>query len=595
MFLRRRLAWSFILLEVACGVLHATVRYAVTLADPVRHVLQLSMEIPAGRDSRELQLPVWNALYQVRDFSQFVTNIHAADFAGHPLALVQLNKSRWKLTGAKNGARVEYEMFAGDPGPFGAELNRTHAFFNLAEILLYSDDTRGDAWQVEFRNVPAGWKVATSLDQDGSVFQAKNYDELVDAPVEIGAFQEQGFKGDCGNYRVVVDSAAAATILTKIVPAIEKIVNAATAWMDDCPFRSYTFLYHFSDAPNNGGMEHAYSTAITMPATSIESDLDSFTAVTAHEFFHLWDVKRIRPQSLEPVDYTRENYTSALWFSEGVDSAAADLIRLKAGLLDESGYLSRVAQRVGELQARPAHLTQSVEQSSLDAWLEKYSYYGVPDRSISYYDKGELLGVLLDLKLREATQGKQSLQTLFRWMNGHYSKQGRFFPDSDGVCDAAEKLSGADFREFFADYVSGVHEIPWNTFFAPVGLHVVTEVMTYADPGFYAVQKFNRPPAIVRVQPGGAAEQAGVKPDDEIVSINGAPAGQDFGQQIDKVGAGALLHMRIRRNGEPLELQWTLGERRITVYRLEDVPAITPQQRAARRGWLSGSAGKSTR
>jgi predicted metalloprotease with PDZ domain len=198
------------------------------------------------------------------------------------------------------------------------------------------------------------------------------------------------------------------------------------------------------------------------------------------------------------------------------------------------------------------------------------------------------------LKLREATHEKQSLQTLFRWMNENYAKQGRFFADSEGVRAAAEKLSGADFREFFADYVSGVREIPWDTFFAPVGLHVVTEEVLYADPGFDAVQKFDRPPAIVRVQPGSPAEQAGAKAGDEIVSINGAPAGRDFGPQIDKVGAGAVLHLRIRRDGEPLELQWTLGERRIRIYRLEDVPAITPQQRAARASWLSGVAEKST-
>ena len=589
----RRFVWRFILLVAACDALHATVRYTVTLTDPVRHLIHVSMEIPAGRDSRELQLPVWNALYQVRDFAQFMDKANATDLGGHSLPLVQLNKSRWSLSGAKGGAHIEYEMFANDPGPYGAELNRTHAFFNLAEILLYSDDTRRDLEEVDFRDVPVGWKIATSLAQEGAFYRAKTYDDLVDAPVEIGTFQERDFKGACGNYRVVVDSAEAASILNKIVPSVEQIVNAATAWMDECPFQTYTFVYHFSDTPNNGGMEHAYSTAITIPMASIENDLDSFTSVTAHEFFHLWNVKRLRPQSLYPVDYTRENYTTALWFSEGVDSTVADLIRLKAGLLDESGYLYRLSQGIRELQSRPARLTQSVEQSSLDAWLEKYSYYDRPDRSISYYNKGELLGVMLDLKLREATHEKQSLQTLFRWMNENYAKQGRFFADSDGVRGAAEKLSGADFREFFADYVSGVREIPWDAFFAPVGLHVVTEEVLYANPGFDAVQKFDRPPAIVRVQPGSAADQAGAKADDEIVSINGRPAGRDFGPQIDKVGAGAIIHLTIRRAGEPLELQWTLGERRIKIYRLEDVPAITSQQRAARASWLSGVAGKS--
>jgi predicted metalloprotease with PDZ domain len=588
MFARPRLLFAVALIA-ACSQVHATVRYTVTLADPVRHLVQVTMEIPAGRDSHELQLPVWNALYQVRDFAQFMDSIRATDLAGTPLSLVQLNKSRWHLTGTEKGARIEYQMFSNDPGPYGAEFNQQHAFFNLAEILLYADDTRGDETEIQFRNVPSAWKTAISLSQQGQGYQAKNYDALVDAPIEMGTFEENDFSGDCGRYRVVVDGANAASILAKIVPPIQRIVNSATAWMSDCPFQTYAFIYYFGSSPSTGGMEHAYSTAITLPTSDID-DLERFTSVTAHEFFHLWNVKRIRPQSLEPVDYTREDYTNSLWFSEGVDTTAADSIRLHAGLLDETRYLDRLGQAITELESRPAHLTQSVEQSSLDAWLEKYPYYGLPERSISYYNKGELLGVVLDLKIRELTHGKQSLQSLFREMNEREAKQGKFFADSEGVREAVQRVTGADFHDFFREYVAGLREIPWNTFFSYVGLRVSTVDVEIAQRGFEAVQEFNRPPIVVTVQPGSDAEQAGLKPDDELVSINGIAAGRDFERQIEAIGPGGILRLRVRRNGAPLDFQWKLGAQRVKVYRLEDLPSIIPEQKTARRQWLYGSS-----
>ena len=582
-----RLQLIAVLLVAWCSQVHATVRYRVTLADPVRHLVQVAMEIPAGGDARELQLPVWNALYQIRDFAQYLDFLRATNLEGHPLPLTQLDKSRWQLIGAEKGARIEYQMFSSDPGPYGAELNPQHAFFNLAEILLYSDDTRAEEAEVEFSKIPAGWKIATSLALHGSSYAARNYDALVDAPVEISRFEERDFSGDCGRYRVVVDASKAASILAKIVPSIQRIVNSASAWMNDCPFQAYTFVYHVSDSPNDGGMEHAYSTAITLPLGDID-DPERFTSITAHEFFHLWNVKRIRPQSLEPVDYTREDYTNALWFSEGVDTTVADSIRLRAGLLDESRYFDRIAQAITELENRPAHLTQSAEQSSLDAWLEKYSYYAVPERSISFYNKGELLGVLLDLKLRELTRGKQSLQSLFRWMNEHYAKQDKFFSDSDGVHSAVEQLSGADFREFFTDYVAGVREIPWNSFFASVGLGVKKVDVSIAHPSFEAVQKFDRPPVVVKVEPGNEAEHAGLRADDEIVSINGIAAGRAFEQQIQAIGPGGILRLRVRRHGVPVDFEWKLEAQRAKLYRFEDLPSVSSEQKTARSEWLYG-------
>ena len=570
----------------------ALVRYTLFLSNPEQHTVHVAMELPPGHKSHELQLPVWNALYQIRDFSQYMTWIRARDTKGYSLRVTQLNKSRWQVSGTQDGAQVEYETFADNPGAYGAQLNRRHAFFNLAEILLYTDDMRTAATQVRFENLPEQWKIATPLSQSGEYYHAENYDRLVDAPVEIGTFDERDFTAACGKYRVVVDADSATQILAKIVPPIQRIVAAATNWMNDCPFETYTFIYHFSDVPGEGGMEHAYSTAISLGAKDVVDGLDRVLGITAHEFFHLWNVKRIRPQSLEPVDYTKENYTTVLWFSEGVDSTVSQYIQLRAGLLNEQQYLKHLSEEITELENRPAHLTQSVEESSEDAWLEKYSAYSLPQRSISYYNKGELLGILLDLEMRRRSYNQISLRELFQWMNEHYAKPGEYFADSKGVEEAAELLTHSDFHEFFAKYVAGVEEMRWDDLFAPVGLRITKSEVVFPAPGFDAVQKFDQPPIVVEVYPGTEAENAGVVSGDVILQLNGQPAGRDFSKQVAKLIPGEKLTLVIRHEGGQKTVSLKLGSRRRTVYQLVDLPAVTSQEKALRADWLFGGTGR---
>jgi len=565
------------------------VHYTISLANPEKHLVEVTIDVPPGAGNRELQLPVWNALYQVRDFSQYMNWIRA-DSAGKPLLLTQRNKSRWKISGAENGARVQYEMFSDIPGPYGVQLNSQHAFFNLAEILCYIEEERGDPVEVEFRNLPAGWKTATPLPPHGSGFWAISYDQLVDSPVEISSFNERDFDATCGKYRVIVDANDAQAIFDKIISPIQRIVSTEAAWMHDCPFQDYMFIYHFAESGGGGGMEHSYGTAITLPRQDLDTGFDQFVSITAHEFFHLWNVKRIRPQSLDPVDYTKENYTPALWFSEGVDSTVAEYVLLRAGLLDEQHYLNHLGQEITELQARSAHLRQSAEQSSLDAWLEKYPYYNLPTRSISYYNKGELLGVLLDLKMRDSTDDRTSLEDLFRWLNERYAKQGKFFQDSESIRQAIETLSNSDFREFFQKYVSGVEELPWDSSFSRVGLRVTTDEVNFADPGFQATRAFDQSPTVVQVESSSAADRAGLKAGDVILEINGQHAGRDFERRIAGLGPGAMLRVTIVRSGVQQDLQWSLSASKQKVFRLQDVPDITAKQKSRRATWLFGNS-----
>ena len=571
-------------LDASAGVV---ARYTVSLSNPAKHLLSVKIELPSGADQRDLQLPVWYALYQVRDFSQYLTEVHGTSSA---VSIRKLNSSRWRIDGARNGAEIEYEVFANDPGPFGAELNPHHAFLNLAEILMYPTDAHGPL-QIRFANVPSGWLIAAALATIANGFTARNYDELVDSPVEIGKFAESDFDEGGGHYRVIVDAVPGDYEMSDIVSTLRSIVEAETSWMNDRPFNTYVFFYHFPrDWRGAGGMEHANGTAIGINSQVLARNPQELADVTAHEFFHLWNVKRILPQSLEPIDYARENYTDALWFSEGVTSTVENYVLLLAGLLDEQSYFERLAKAITELEQRPAHLTQSVEESSIDTWLEKYPSYNSPERSISYYNKGELLGVMLDLKLRDATGGAKSLRDLFQWMNANYAQKGRCFEDSEGVRQAAEAISHADLKSFFDKYVSGTDEIPWNEYFDTVGLQLVTKKVEVADAGFVATRNFDSPLAVTSVEENSRAKKAGLTEGDILLKVNGNVAGQNLEQTLGGLHPGDKIKIRIQNRDGEREMSWKLDGREESQFQLQDLPAITTEQRVRRAAWLKGES-----
>lgn len=591
----KRLALTLVLLATSTAWAAASppVDFSVSLGEARAHLVRVRMQLAGTAAERDIQLPVWNALYQIRDFAQYVRYVRATDAKGRALPVRKLDKTTWRISGAEAGALVEYLVYADVPGPYGLQVNNQHAFFNLAQLLMYPVDSRDSAMTVTFTDLPAGWTIATplaALDERRHTYTARTYDRLVDGPVDIGQLERASFDQDGARYHVVVDAERGDYDIRAIVEMAKKLTRSTVEWMGERPFTEYTFFYHFPHGPGSGGMEHAYATAIDLNAERLRDDPFGLPGLTAHEFFHLWNVKRLRPASLEPIDYTKEQYTRTLWFSEGFTSTVGELMLARTGYYNERMFLESLAHEIRALQLRPAHLTQSAEDSSLDTWFDKYPQYRLPDRSISYYNKGEILGVLLDLALREATGGRKSLRELFQHMNAKYAHEGRPFPDLAGVREAAEAISGKDFGWFFDRYVSGLEELPYDRMFATVGLRLERRSVTVPNVGFTAVRNFDQPPVVVVLEEGSEAQRAGLEQGDQIVAVNGRTLTGDLDARLLELRVGDAVKLRAVGRKGSREIKVTLGGQAQDTYSFAELERVTPQQRARRAAWLRGEA-----
>jgi predicted metalloprotease with PDZ domain len=578
------------------NALPAPTEYFVSLADPAKHLAHVSIRLGEGAGVRTLEMPAWNALYQVRNFAANIEDVRAQDASGAPARVLNRKTSEWEITAPSGCVVVSYDIHLDSPGPFGSTLNAEHGFFNWAMVLMYSPALRPQSVSIRLLDTPTTWELrdlhvlgaAGPGKVDQAIGMARNYDELVDSPAEVGTFRQEAFQEDGATYHVVVDGNPADYDMAKLDGVLAKITHAAVDWMQDRPYEEYTFLYHFPRGYGGGGMEHAYGTAIDLSADRLRDGLMPVASVSAHEFFHLWNVKRIRPQSLEPIDYQGEQDTRALWFSEGVTSTVSDMLLARSGLIDEREYLRRVSEEITELQRRPARQWQSVEESSLDAWFEGIAFYRSFERSISYYNKGEILGNLLDLRIRQQTNGTKSLRDLFQRMNQQYAKQHRFFPDSAGVQEAAEAVTGQTLSDFFRDYVAGVKEIPYDDFVRFAGLHVVVNTTQYATAGFTSKANLGGQPEVVQVDPNSDAQRLGILPGDRVIALNGKAADTSLDEELSKLQPGMTVRLELQNRRGKREVELRLAAREEQSYELQDLMDVTPRQRAHRTAWIHG-------
>ena len=562
------------------------IQYTISLDHPERHLFHVRMTVPDVTGEVLVEMPAWNALYQIRDFSNHVQRV-AAHAGAADAPIEKVDKQTWTIR-ANGSVTIEYATYWDETGPFSAQLNSEHAFINTAMILMYVPGHTRDAATLTLADIPDSWRVASAAAFACGATSGKpacsgektSYDAMVDAPIEVGNFKQFAVPGIPANISVVVHGENWSQ--KKIDDEVSKICSYQIKLMDGAPFEHYTFIFHIGKGSGGGGMEHANSTAIGLPSD------DYLANVAAHEFFHLWNVKRIRPATLEPVDFTREQYTRALWFAEGVTSTYGAYTLVRSGIWNRERFYADLGDQISELESRPADHWQSAEESSLDAWLEKYPLYNGRDYSVSYYTKGQVLGELLDLLIRDRTNNAKSLDDVLRGMNADFAKQGKFYRDSLDVRLEAEKIAGSSFEEFFHDYVAEAEPLPYSEILALAGLELRTREGKSATLGFSPGRDTNGGTVVRALDDGSPAVDAGLGVGDVILSWNGADVPRSLGRWVRDRQPGEVIKMRIRRDEKELGIEFKLSESNETFFQIVEDANAGEKGKRIREGWLHG-------
>jgi predicted metalloprotease with PDZ domain len=566
----------------------ATIQYTVGLDHPEKHLFHVTMSIPGVAGEVTVRMAAWNALYQVRDFSGHVQQVEAS--AGSQKCLIEkMDKQTWRIKGSGT-IKISYATYWDEAGPFASQLNNEHAFINPAMILLYVPSRRDENVSLNVVLSSSTWRAAgptltgyAEFGRNQSVtFDAASYEALADGPIEVGRIEQFELEGVSPRVSVVIHGENWSK--KRVEEDLRRICKYELKLMDGTPFESYMFILHIGRGAGGGGMEHANSTAI-----GVYSD-EYLPGVAAHEFFHLWNVKRLRPASLDPVDDTKEQYTRALWFAEGVTNTYGSFTLVRSGIWSKEQFYGDLGEQITELEGRPANRWQSAEQSSLDAWFEKYPLYNQPEYSVSYYTKGQVLGDLLDILIRDRTRNEKSLDDVLRAMNANFAKQGKTYRDSIDVQLTAESVAGGSFEEFFRKYVAGAEPFPYQPILALAGLTLRTVEHRKPALGFLLEHEPNGAFVVSGVDSEGPAARAGLRAGDVIVNWDGGEAPRRVDRWLLGQKAGDPLKLRVRREDKELTIEFRLGETKEILYQVVEDSHASEKARHIRDGMLRGEA-----
>jgi predicted metalloprotease with PDZ domain len=619
-----RIIWLLVFLLIASFVAFGqetrplpSITYRLSMPVPASHLFNISIDVTMHRDSAasslDFQMPLWSpGRYAVFDFAKNVQEFRAEALACNEstncrigaLAFRRLDNQTWRVTtlGVQKFT-VSYKVFGNDLSGTFSQLDMRHASFNGGSLFMYITGHKPDPVQLLIEP-PAGWRAingwATQPDQREWKFP--NWDVMIDTPTEIGPdWTEDQFQVDGKRFRVMVHSfGKEGGKRPALVRDIERVVRAEIAMWGPPEFDSYTFLIHFAADDRSGdGMEHLTSTQIILPGALADAGVYEETLGTvAHEFFHVWNVKRLRPLELGPWDFTRPLSTRGLWIAEGFTNYYGHLMLRRAGIWDDAKFLQRESQTIQGIESAPGSRLMSAEDASLSASFMDDAPHAqetnLGNTSISYYPKGELIALVLDLMIRGKSGGKVSLDDVMRRMydefylkspKASYYLRGRGYTDEDFERVASE-VSGIDLSEFFEKYVRSVEVLPYDEALESVGLRLVR---AQAKEPFNAGMSvsFDTTAVIENVRNGSPAEAAGLQKNDEIVSLAGRPFKRDtWLQTLARYKQNDNVPIVVKRDRRTIQTSIKLGPPDRFDYRLEDLPSVTEQQKLLRNDWL---------
>jgi predicted metalloprotease with PDZ domain len=572
-------------------------RYRLSLPEPHTHLFHVEATVERPGGDVELVLPVWTpGSYLVREFARHLEGVSAEDGEGRRLPVERLDKHRFLVrAGGAARAVVSYRVYANELTVRTCHLDGTHGFLNGAAVFPFARGRERERHVLEILP-PVGWRVATALDGGPTIFTARDYDELADSPVEIGTHRSVTFEALGKPHEIAlwgrgnVDEA-------RLAEDARKVVETLGALMGGLPYDRYLFVVHLTDK-RRGGLEHARSTVLNVARTGFfprEAYVETL-GLLAHEFFHVWNVKRLRPAAFVPFDYEREQYTRLLWWFEGATSYYEQVALARAGFLEPKAWLKALGKALTSLERTPGARKMSVEEASFLAWVKHYRPdENSPNSAVSYYLKGELVVLALDLALRKAGR---SADDVLRALMERFERSG--VPEG-GVEDVVADLAGPEAaRRFFDRFVRGTD--PLELDLDAVGVSLRRRPAQGLDdkggapgkvdeerpaPGWLGAELAPGPKLVVStVREGSPAHRAGLYAEDELVAEDGFRLDRNaLWDRICERGPGGMLKLTVFRRDELVNVTVVLGTPPEDTVWLEVDPQATPEQRARFEAW----------
>lgn len=579
------------------------ISYRIDIADAHAHLFRVTLTVPQPAAEQHVSLPAWiPGSYLVREFARHLSGLEATQ-GKREVALKQIDKATWLARCDGRGAlTLSYLVYAFDNSVRTAFLDANRAFFNGTSVFLRVHGREAEPHRVELRSMPKGWQVATALpavktDARGQgSYEAADYDELADHPVEMGTFWRGEFKAAGIPHEFVIAGALPDFDGDRLLADARRICEAEIAFWHGKRktfFKRYVFMLNAVD-DGYGGLEHRASTALIAARRDLpqrgKSDLTdgyvTLLGLISHEYFHTWNVKRLRPAEFATYDYTQENYTELLWFFEGFTSYYDDLLLLRSGLIDEARYLKLLGKTLTGVLGMPGRKVQSVAQASFDAWVKYYrGDENTPNATISYYTKGSLVALAIDLTLR--IEGKGSLDDVMRLLWERSS--GGPISEAD-IASALAQVGGRSYAKELTAWVHGTDDAPWRALLAKFGVAWNQQAPNVAQRlGLRASESALTGIKLSNVLRGGAAEAAGLSAGDELVAVDDWRVRRldDLTRLMDAKRTASVL---VSRDQRMLTLALALpAAPDSSAVTLNAVPADkTPQAASAlRRAWLA--------
>ncbi len=570
----------------------ASLSYQVAMSQPASHLFEVTLQVSNWQSATlDLKMPVWTpGSYLVREYARHLQDFTATGSKGN-LAHQKLGKNYWQVaTDSVTEIKVSYRVYANDLTVRTNHLDTTHGYFNGAALFFFVPGLEQQPIRVKIIPPHLDWQVTTTLPKvsgEANTFLAQDFDTLVDTPIEVGTQQVFEFEVLGKPHSLAIWSQGNAKP-EQIIADTTKIIEAEAKMFGGLPYEQYLFLLHLSGS-GYGGLEHKDCCTLNYPRFGFRDreKYERFIQLVAHEFFHLWNVKRIRPQALETFDYEAENYTTSLWFCEGTTSYYDILIPLRAGIYNRKTCLKNLSKDISKYLNTIGRTVQPLGESSYDAWIKLYRRDAYSDNNqISYYLKGQLVSLLLDLLIRAKHHNKRSLDDVMGLMWSRFGQEEVGFSETQ-LRDTIAEVAEVNLNDFFLRYIETTEELPFNDYLEPFGLHL--KAVTEPDIPYLGikVQSENNREVIKFVAAESPAALGGIDANDELLAIDGIKVNaKSLNERLKDYREGDTIQVTVFHKDELKTLPVTLSKPQSNSYELVIKDDLSPEQQQNLTEWL---------